>query len=100
MDMQWMIVSKLADDGLHEDLTFAILSRILSGRSPNRWAASCTPKGFETGPFADTKRLFFTSNGHGGQGDAEYFHVRTTRRFLDQLERSRQFGTRIEHSRF
>jgi outer membrane protein OmpA-like peptidoglycan-associated protein len=34
-----------------------------------------TEKGFETGPFlaADTKTLFFTSDGHGGQGNADIF---------------------------
>jgi outer membrane protein OmpA-like peptidoglycan-associated protein len=34
-----------------------------------------TEKGYETGPFlsADTKTLFFTSNGLGGQGNADIF---------------------------
>ncbi|MBK9453797.1 MAG: OmpA family protein [Bacteroidetes bacterium] len=75
MDMQWMIVSKLADDGLHEDLYVCHLIKNSVWSEPKSLGSIINTKGFETGPFlsADTKRLFFTSNGHGGQGDADIF---------------------------
>ncbi|HEX2899800.1 MAG TPA: hypothetical protein VHS96_08790, partial [Bacteroidia bacterium] len=74
-DMKWMVVSMLSEDGLQEDL-YVCERRGESGWSePKSLGDIVNTTGYETGPFlsADTKRLFFTSDGHGGLGNADIF---------------------------
>lgn len=74
-DMKWIILSKMSDNGLHEDLYVSKIVGDMQWSEPKSLGNIINTKGFETGPFlsADTKHLYFTSNGHGGQGDADIF---------------------------
>ncbi|MFN8394068.1 MAG: OmpA family protein [Bacteroidia bacterium] len=73
-DQKVMLLS-LATQGKSEDLYVAFKSGAQNWTEPKSLGSIINTTGFETGPFlsADTKRLFFASNGHGGQGEADIF---------------------------
>lgn len=66
---------KAADSRGDEDLYFSVKS---SGQwaVPKNMGATINTTGFEISPFlsSDKKRLFFSSNGRGGEGDSDIFY--------------------------
>lgn len=64
------------DNRGEEDLYVSIKSSIGEWSKPKNIGNTINTAGFEVSPFlsADKKRLFFSSNGHGGLGDADIFY--------------------------
>ena len=59
-----------------EDLYFSVKNGVGQWSPPRSLGATINSKGFEISPFLseDKKRLYFASNGHGGEGDADIFY--------------------------
>lgn len=67
---------KALDSRGEEDLYFSVKTSSGQWSVPKNMGATINTTGFEISPFlsADKKRLFFASNGHGGEGDADIFY--------------------------
>ena len=67
---------KTLDSRGEEDLYFSVKTSSGQWSVPKNMGATINTAGFEISPFlsADKKRLFFSSNGHGGEGDADIFY--------------------------
>jgi hypothetical protein len=59
----------------NEDLYYSVKDGMGSWSKPKNLGATINTSGFEISPFlsADKKRIYFSSNGHGGEGDADIF---------------------------
>jgi hypothetical protein len=59
-----------------EDLYFSVKNSFGEWSAPKTMGTTINTTGFEISPFLspDKKRLFFSSNGHGGEGDADIFY--------------------------
>lgn len=59
-----------------EDLYFSVKTTAGQWSVPKNMGTTINTTGFEISPFLspDKKRLFFASNGHGGEGDADIFY--------------------------
>lgn len=59
-----------------EDLYISLKSSSGTWSRPRNMGPTINTSGFEISPFlsADKKRLYFSSNGHGGMGDADIFY--------------------------
>lgn len=76
-DFDVMLFSMKAEDSHGaEDLYFSVKSPSGQWSVPKNMGSTLNTKGFEISPFlsADKKRLYFASNGHGGEGDADIFY--------------------------
>lgn len=76
-DFDVMIFSMKAPDSRgEEDLYFSVKNSSGQWSAPRNMGATINTKGFEISPFlsADKKRLYFASDGHGGEGDADIFY--------------------------
>ena len=71
-----MISMKGKDSYGEEDLYVSLKDSFGNWTEPKNLGATINTKGFEISPFLteDKKRLFFSSNGHGGFGDADIFY--------------------------
>ncbi len=67
---------KAPDSRGEEDLYYSVKDVSGSWSIPRNLGATINTSGFELSPFlsADKKRLYFASNGHGGEGDADIFY--------------------------
>jgi hypothetical protein len=65
-----------ADSHGEEDIYVSLKDASGSWSRPRNIGATVNTNGFEISPFlsADKKRLYFSSNGHGGVGDADIFY--------------------------
>ena len=65
-----------ADSHGEEDIYVSLKDASGSWSRPRNIGATVNTSGFEISPFlsADKKRLYFSSNGHGGMGDADIFY--------------------------
>lgn len=70
-----LISMKGADSFGEEDLYVSLKDASEKWTEPKNLGPTINTKGFEISPFlsSDKKRLFFSSNGHGGYGDADIF---------------------------
>lgn len=70
-----LISMKGADSFGEEDLYVSLKDASEKWTKPKNLGPTINTKGFEISPFlsSDKKRLFFSSNGHGGYGDADIF---------------------------
>lgn len=70
------ISMKAADSRGEEDLYYSVKDAAGSWMAPRNLGATVNSTGFEIAPFlsADKKRLYFSSNGHAGVGDADIFY--------------------------
>ena len=59
-----------------EDLYFSIKNSVGQWSIPKNMGATINTRGYEISPYLsdDKKRLYFASNGHGGEGDADIFY--------------------------
>jgi hypothetical protein len=59
-----------------EDLYFSVKNSVGQWSAPKSMGTTINSRGFEISPYlsADKKRLYFSSNGHGGEGDADIFY--------------------------
>ena len=76
-DFDVMILSMKANDSRgEEDLYFSVKNASGQWSAPRNMGTTINTKGFEISPFlsADKKRLYFASNGHGGEGDSDIFY--------------------------
>lgn len=71
-----LISMKGADSFGEEDLYVSLKDSSGKWTEPKNLGPTLNTKGFEISPFlsSDKKRLFFSSNGHGGFGDADVFY--------------------------
>ena len=71
------ISMKATDSRGEEDLYYTIKDAAGNWRVPKNLGATVNTSGFEIAPFlsADKKRLYFSSNGHSGMGDADIFYT-------------------------
>lgn len=67
---------KAPDSRGNEDLYFSVKDNSGNWTKPKTLGATINTPGFEISPFlsADKERLYFSSNGHGGAGDADIFY--------------------------
>lgn len=65
-----------SDSRGEEDLYVSFRNSKGTWSTPRNLGLDINTRGFEISPFlsADTKRLYFSSNGHGGVGDADIFY--------------------------
>jgi hypothetical protein len=70
------ISMKGADARGEEDLYYSMKDKMGFWMKPQSLGATINTSGFEISPFlsADKKRLYFSSNGHSGLGDADIFY--------------------------
>lgn len=76
-DFDVMILSmKTSDSRGEEDLYYSVRSSTGQWSAPKNMGATINTNGFEISPFLsdDKKRLYFASNGHGGEGGADIFY--------------------------
>lgn len=76
-DLDVIFMSMKAPDSRgSEDLYFSVKDIAGAWSKPKNLGATINTSGYEISPFlsADKKRLYFASNGHGGQGDADIFY--------------------------
>lgn len=76
-DLDVIFLSMKADDSRgNEDLYFSVKDGAGLWTKPKNLGATINTNGFEISPFlsADKKRLYFASNGHKGEGDADIFY--------------------------
>jgi hypothetical protein len=71
-----LISMKAPDSRGEEDLYYTTKDGAGSWQIPKNIGATLNTTGFEIAPFLskDKKRLYFSSNGHGGMGDADIFY--------------------------
>lgn len=71
-----LLSMKAPDSRGEEDLYFSVKNSVGQWSSPKNLGSTINTRGYELSPFlsADKKRLYFASNGHGGQGDADIFY--------------------------
>ena len=67
---------KAADSRGEEDLYFSVKNSFGQWSAPKNLGSTINSMGYEISPFLsiDKKRLYFASNGHGGEGDADIFY--------------------------
>lgn len=67
---------KGTDSRGEEDIYFSVRNSANQWSAPRSVGATINTRGFEISPFlsSDKKRLYFASNGHGGEGDADIFY--------------------------
>lgn len=72
-----LISMKRAGSLGEEDLYYSLKSASGTWSAPVSLGATINSTGFEISPFLspDKKRLYFSSNGHGGAGDADIFYA-------------------------
>ncbi|HEU5146871.1 MAG TPA: hypothetical protein VFT90_09155 [Chryseosolibacter sp.] len=76
-DFDVMIFSMKGEDSRgDEDLYFSVKSSTGQWSIPKNMGATLNTRGYEISPYLsdDKKRLYFASNGHGGEGDADIFY--------------------------
>lgn len=76
-DFEVMLFSMKAPDTRgEEDLYFSVKNSAGQWSAPRNMGATLNTRGYEISPFLskDKKRLYFSSNGHGGEGDADIFY--------------------------
>jgi hypothetical protein len=76
-DFDVMLFSMKAEDSRgEEDLYFSVKSSTGQWSVPKNMGTTINTNGYEISPFlsADKKRLYFASNGHGGEGDTDIFY--------------------------
>ena len=76
-DFDVMIFSMKAPDSRgEEDLYFSVRNSGGYWSAPRNMGATLNTSGYEISPFlsTDKKRLYFASNGHGGEGSADIFY--------------------------
>ncbi len=97
-----LISMKGADSFGEEDLYVSLKDASEKWTEPKNLGPTINTKGFEISPFlsSDKKRLFFSSNGHGGYGDADIF---VCDRLFDSWETwsvPKNLGDRINFKKF
>lgn len=76
-DFDVILFSMKANDSRgEEDIYFSVRNSANQWSIPRSVGATINTRGFEISPFlsSDKKRLYFASNGHGGEGDADIFY--------------------------
>lgn len=76
-DFDVMLFSMKGEDSRgEEDLYFSVKNSIGQWSVPKNMGATLNTRGYEISPYLsdDKKRLYFASNGHGGEGDADIFY--------------------------
>ncbi len=76
-DLDVMFLSMKAPDSRgNEDLYFTVKDKSGMWTKPKNLGSTINTSGYEISPFlsADKNRLYFSSNGHGGEGDADIFY--------------------------
>jgi hypothetical protein len=76
-DFDVIFFSMKADDSRgEEDLYFSVKSSTGQWSVPKNMGTTINTNGYEISPFlsADKNRLYFASNGHGGEGDVDIFY--------------------------
>lgn len=76
-DFDVMLFSMKGEDSRgEEDLYFSVKNEAGQWSAPKNMGATINTRGYEISPYLsdDKKRLYFASNGHAGEGDADIFY--------------------------
>ena len=76
-DFDVILLSMKGEDSRgEEDLYFSVKDGAGLWSEPKNMGATINTRGYEISPYLsdDKKRLYFASNGHGGEGDADIFY--------------------------
>jgi hypothetical protein len=71
-----LLSMKAADSRGNEDIYYSVKDTAGTWSVPKNLGATINTTGFEISPFlsSDNRRLYFASNGHGGEGDSDIFY--------------------------
>lgn len=102
-DFEVMFISMKAENSRgQEDIYFS--ARDASGKwsAPKNVGSAVNTKGFEISPFlsADKKRLYFSSNGHRGFGDADIYYCDRLYNTWDTWSAPRNLGEKVNSKGF
>jgi hypothetical protein len=97
-----LISMKGADSFGEEDLYVSLKDASEKWMEPKNLGPTINTKGFEISPFlsSDKKRLFFSSNGHPGLGDADIFVAERLYDSWDVWTTPRNAGDKVNSSSF
>jgi Tol biopolymer transport system component len=101
-DLEVIFLSmKAPDTGGKEDLYYSVKSNGVWSR-PRNLGATINTSGFEISPFlsADKKRLYFSSNGHPGSGDADIFYSERLYDSWETWSAPVNLGTTVNSNKF
>lgn len=102
-DFSIIIMSMKGSDSVgEEDLYFSLRDQNGKWSKPKNMGSSINTTGFEISPFlsADKNRLYFSSNGHSGQGDADVFYSDRLYNSWDTWSVPRNLGSKINSKVF
>ncbi|MFN5415504.1 MAG: OmpA family protein [Flavobacteriia bacterium] len=85
-----------------EDLYFSMKNKEGKWSEPKSLGSNINTKGFEISPFLSTTgdTLFFSSNGHGGLGDADIFYAVKKGNAWDSWSKPINLGSKINSPKF
>src|SRR5690606_29412745 len=93
---------KALDSRGEEDLYVSIKNSSGQWTKPKNLGSSVNTKGFEISPFlsSDKKRLYFSSNGHKGFGDADIFYCDRLYNSWDTWSTPKNLGEKLNSKNF
>lgn len=93
---------KGTDSRGEEDIYFSVRNSDDKWLAPRSVGATINTRGFEMSPFlsSDKKRLYFASNGHGGEGDADIFYSERLYNSWETWSRPVNLGKEINSKKF
>jgi hypothetical protein len=102
-DYEVIFISMQADDSRGQEDLY-VTTRNSSGQwtKPKNLGSSINTNGFEISPFLspDKKRLYFSSNGHKGLGDADIFYCDRLYNSWDTWSAPRNLGEKLNSKNF
>jgi hypothetical protein len=102
-DSEVMFISMKADDSRgEEDLYVSTRNNAGQWSKPKNLGSSVNTQGFEISPFLsrDKRRLYFSSNGHKGLGDADIFYCDRLYNSWDTWSAPRNLGEKLNSKNF
>jgi hypothetical protein len=102
-DYDVIILSMKAPDSFGaEDLYISLKGAGGQWSKPRNLGPSINTSGFEISPFlsADKRRLYFSSNGHKGYGDADIFYCERLYNSWDTWSAARNLGDKLNSKKF
>ena len=103
-DFNILLVSMNSRGSLGQEDLYVCLKDSATGawRKPLNLGPTINTEGFENSPFlsADGHRLYFSSNGHGGQGDADVFYSDRLYNSWEAWSTPKNIGTKINSEGF
>jgi hypothetical protein len=101
-DFTAIIISMKGKDSKGEEDLYVSLKSIEGWSIPKNLGPVINTPGFEISPFltADKKRLYFSSNGHEGEGDADIFYCDRLYDSWETWSAPRNLGDKVNSTKF